>query len=60
VVFPHDLYDHDHSGQGGTALKKKIYENITSIPTPDSTNSTKQKKVEMAAEGVGAINLDSP
>jgi hypothetical protein len=59
VVVPHDLDDHDHSGQEDEAFKKKIDENITSIPTPDSTSSPKRKKVRIAVEGAGRIYLDS-
>jgi hypothetical protein len=53
VVLPHDLDYHDHSGQEDEAFKKKIDENITSIPTPDSTRSPKRKKVRMAVKGAG-------
>jgi hypothetical protein len=45
VVLHHDPDDHDHSGQDDDAFKKKIDENITSIPTPHVTSSPIVKKV---------------
>jgi hypothetical protein len=47
VVLPHDLENRDHSGQEDAAFKKKIDENITSIPTPDSISSPKRKRSEL-------------
>jgi hypothetical protein len=59
-VLNQDLDDHDYLGQEDAAFKRKIDENITSLPTPDSTSSPKRKKGQRSVEGTDIINLDSP
>jgi hypothetical protein len=57
--LPRTLDDHDHLGQD-TAFKKTILDNVTSLPTSDSTNSLPRKKGRVAVEGAETINLNSP
>jgi hypothetical protein len=41
------------------AFKKTIHDNVTSLPTPDSTSSPPGKKVRVTVEGAETINLVS-
>jgi hypothetical protein len=45
-VFPRALDDHDHLGQDA-AFKKIIHDNVTLLPTPDSTISPPRKTVAL-------------
>jgi hypothetical protein len=58
-VLPIDLYDHDILGKTHH-LKKTIHDNVTSLPTPDSTSSPPRKKGLVAVEGAETFNLESP